>query len=154
MPSTKVVVLMSGALLVVAGYAVASIAEGQTAMPIAVGAIGGHAGATSGSVRLELESALEAAGGFHVVPDAQADYVIRGAVVRLDDRELPGGREVQCEVSLIVSDAHGGRVHALLTGRAGARGDGAIERVRAAAVRAALRSAIRPLPDGLVARGL
>jgi hypothetical protein len=149
MPSTKVVVVGSGALLVVAGYAVASIAEGQTATPIAIGTIGAHAGATSDAVRLELESALEQAGGFHIVPNARADYVIRGAVVRLDDRDIPGGHEVQCEVSLLVSDARGERVRALLTGRAGARGGGAIERVRGAAIRAAMRSAIRPLPNGL-----
>jgi hypothetical protein len=153
MPPAKVVVLGSGALLLVLGYAVASIAEGQPSTPIAIGAIGTLEGAPSAAVRAELATALEEVGGFRVTPGPRADYVIRGSVLRLASHDVPGGHEVQCEVSLIVSDARGERVRALLTGRAGARGGGQTE-VRDAALRAAIRSAIRPLPSGLAsARG-
>ncbi len=57
--------------------------------------------------------------------------------------------EVDCEVSLILADARGGSVRVMLSGRAGARGGADGDGVERAAVGAAVRGALRPLPRTL-----
>ena len=73
---------------------------------------------------------------------AQRDRAVRVAVGETGGAE---GLEVRCEVSLVVADARGGAVRAMLRGRAGARGGTDAARLQGNALRAAVRGALRPL---------
>jgi hypothetical protein len=136
----------------VAGYAsVSTTADAQLATPIAVGTVGsnGQRAEDRAAFHDALTTELASVGTLRVTEPRRARYIVRGSVVRLERRPLSRGHEVQCEVSLIVSEARGETVRLTLMGRAGARGEGAVERVERLALQAALRSAIRPLPNGL-----
>ncbi len=58
---------------------------------------------------------------------------------------VEGSLEVRCEVSLVVTEARGGSIRAMLRGRGGARGSGDAARLSNDALRAAVRGALRPL---------
>ena len=80
-----------------------------------------------------------------VTPAGHADLVIRGSVMNWQRRRVGGALEVRCEVSLILADAQGGAIRAMLRGRGGARGTGAEDVLSQDALRAAVRGALRPL---------
>lgn len=98
-----------------------------------------------------LESALLQALSVH--PDlrlaqspARARYVVTGSVVELSDRALGGGEhEVRACVSIVVSDARGGAIRAMLEGRAGVRGGSGADAMRRTAIRGAAESALRSI---------
>jgi hypothetical protein len=116
---------------------------GRGHLPVAIGDI------SSPALRQALSSELVNVGGLRLESQSRARYVVQGSLTRLERRDIDRGMEVDCEVSLILADARGGAVRLMLSGRAGARGgtDGvAVER---AAVEAAVRGALRPLPRTL-----
>lgn len=99
----------------------------------------------------ELEHAIRTALASHpavtVSPDMQhARFVVTGSVVELSQRVLTGDeREVRCRVSVVVADARGGSVRAMLEGRAAVRGGGTEDAMRRSAVHGAVASALRSI---------
>jgi hypothetical protein len=148
-------VLLSGVLALCACSTVfvAAHAAGDAPTSIAVGETG-----TSGRVEQDAAIALGTALSRAIasrddvrlsLDPSRARYVVRGSVTRLEEREVEDGLEVRCEVSLIVAEARGGQVRAMLSGRAGARGIDDGERLAQAALDAAVRGALRPLGSQL-----
>ena len=119
--------------------------------PIAVGSTGSAVAppGMEGVLRSALSEEIASLGGVRLEEPAHARFVVQGAVTRLERRDARPGVEVQCEVSLVVSDARGGAVRVMLSGRAGARGTEAGDAVERAALQAAVRGALRPLPRAL-----
>lgn len=141
---------MSGALALVISWSVlaAAHAAGDAPPTIAIGETAAQVGgaAVAGALSTSIERAIEARRDVRLAPDARrARWVVRGSVVRLERRSVADGLEVRCEVSLIVADARGGSVRAMLAGRAGARGVDDPDRLAQAALDAAVRGALRPL---------
>lgn len=89
--------------------------------------------------------ALEAHPEVRVTSSSGADLVVRGSIVSMRQTRVDGNTEIRCEVSMVVADARGGAIRAMLHGRGGARGDGAVDRLSHDALRAAVRGALRPL---------
>jgi hypothetical protein len=111
---------------------------------VAVGELGageGSADALFGAIARTLEDNPE----IRVTTTPRAELVVRGSVVRLERRRVGNELEVSCEVSLIVAEARGGSIRAMLRGRGGARGGRDAERLSDDALRAAVRGALRPL---------
>lgn len=126
----------------------AAHAAGDAPPAIAVGEMAATAGGPRAATALEsaIETELASRHDLRLAPDARrARYVVRGSVVQLERRQVSDGLEVRCEVSLIVADARGGSVRAMLSGRAGARGVDDADRLARAALEAAVRGALRPL---------
>jgi hypothetical protein len=139
----------AAALALSCSVLVAAHAAGDAPPSIAIGEV---AGTPSGGARTRevlanvLANQLASRDDVRLANDhRRARYVLRGSLVQLDQREVADGIEVRCEVSLVVSDARGGAIRALLTGRAGARGIDDPNRLAHAAIEAAVRGALRPL---------
>jgi len=116
---------------------------GRGHLPVAIGDIG------SPALRQALSSEIESLGGLRLANPEHARYVVQGSLTRLDRRTIEHGMQVDCEVSLVLADARGGAVRMMLSGRAGARGGLDGDAVERAAVEAAVRGALRPLPRTL-----
>ena len=113
---------------------------------VAVGEVGDSGGAgTALALSSAIGQALEENPEVRLTTTPRAQLVVRGSVVRLERRQVDGELEVSCEVSLIIADARGGSIRAMLRGRAGARGGRDAERLSDNALRAAVRGALRPL---------
>ncbi|GAB4207287.1 MAG: hypothetical protein OHK0013_24760 [Sandaracinaceae bacterium] len=116
---------------------------------VAVGDTGARTGPPS--AREELDVALRTALASHPSVTLSADrdharFVVTGSVVELSERDLaPDEREVRCRVSIVVADARGGSVRAMLEGRAGVRGGGRGDALRQSALRGAVASALRSI---------
>ncbi|CAG0975346.1 hypothetical protein ARNL5_02022 [Anaerolineae bacterium] len=102
-----------------------------------------------GALSQALLHELESRGDVQLAARGRAELVGGGSIVRLDRVTHGGEVEVRCEVSLIVSEARGGAIRAMLRGRAGARGGGDAERLSQSALAAAVRGALRPLGNGV-----
>jgi hypothetical protein len=140
-----VAVALAMAALCVAGATTEAQRGGS--LRVAIGEVGASDG-DPGTVRAfsqVLSETLAAQPLVDVTPAQRAQIVLRGSVVRWDRRPVEDGLEVRCEVSLVVADARGGSIRAMLTGRGGARGAGDPARLSADALRAAVRGALRPL---------
>lgn len=130
--------------------ALPALADGGRTSIVAVGETGaqtaspGDAGALHDALVREI-GRLE---GLRLAETRRARYVVGGSVTRLDRRANGRDVEVRCEVSLVVADARGGSIRMMLSGSAGARGDDA-ETLAHAALEAAVRGALRPLPSSL-----
>lgn len=129
-----------------------AVVRGQRA-PLAVAV--GDTGTRVGGARVAdaLEAALHQAiaresGRLVEAGPGRARFVVTGSVTELEVREGEPEHEVRIAVSLIVAD-RGGSVRAMLSGRAGARGDGDPGALTEDALLAAVRSAMRPLGDSL-----
>ena len=94
-----------------------------------------------------MRAALAGAPELDVVPRARAELELRGTVNEVRRRHLSDGVEVSARVTVVVADARGGAVRAMLTGRAGARGGGDPERLTRSALDAAVRTALRSFSD-------
>jgi hypothetical protein len=123
------------------------VASAHTAIAIGDFApIQGQAGSDN-----ELEQAIRWALSTHpsvtLSPDrTRARFIVTGSVVELSHHLVAQGeREVRCRVSIVVADARGGSVRAMLEGRAGVRGGGTEEAMRRSAVRGAVASALRSI---------
>src|SRR5689334_11198638 len=92
-----------------------SVAGGDTARP----AGDAH---TADALHDALGHELAQAGALRLAPtERDARWVVRGSVTQLERSQAAGDVEVSCAVSLVVSDARGGNVRAMLQGRARAR---------------------------------
>jgi hypothetical protein len=113
----------------------------------------GDTGARTGppTAREELDVALRTALASHPSVTLSEDrlharFVVTGSVVELSERDVaPDEREVRCRVSIVVADARGGSVRAMLEGRAGVRGGGRGDSLRRSALRGAVASALRSI---------
>ena len=129
---------------------VAARAAGDAPPAIAIGEIAAPATTSRELVVGLLETELQGRDDVRLASSARrARYVLRGSVVHLEQRGVADGIEVRCEISLIVSEARGGAIRALLSGRAGARGVDDPERLARAALEGAVHGALRPLGDRL-----
>ncbi len=139
--------LLTVVLAMAALCAPRAIEAQQGSLRIAVGEVAANDGGPGAAQALSraLVEALEAQPEIDVAPARRAQLVVRGSVVRWDRQAVDGGVEVRCEVSLIVSEARGGSIRAMLRGRGGARGGGDPSRLSNDALRAAVRGALRPL---------
>jgi len=127
-------------------------ATGDSAPAIAIGETAVAAGDSQLSAALSaaMASELERRSDVRLARGRRdARYVMRGSVVQLEERNVSDGLEVRCAVSIVVADAHGGSVRALLFGRAGARGVDDRERLTRAALYAAVRGALRAVGQHL-----
>lgn len=122
-----------------------SVAVGETGATVAT------PGAAS-ELHQALADELGLAAGLRLTPAPSARYVVRGSVTRLVQEPADDDVAVRCEVSLLVAEARGGNVRFVLSGRASARGDGRDgNRLARTALRAAVRGALRPLGQTLLA---
>ncbi|MFN7697814.1 MAG: hypothetical protein ACK6CU_03115 [Deltaproteobacteria bacterium] len=124
-----------------------AVANAQTAIALGeFASVGGQAGSDN-ELELAIRSALTTLPSVTVSPDrARARFVVTGSVVELTHHVLAQGeREVRCRVSIVVSDARGGAVRAMLEGRAGVRGGGTEQSMRRSAMRGAVASALRTI---------
>jgi hypothetical protein len=121
--------------------------RGAARLPVSVGDTGAVVGGSPVADALEvaLHDAIAAR------PDLRdeslprrARYVVTGSVTELHTEATSGGHEVRIAVSIVVAD-RGGSVRAMLAGRAGASGGDDPSRLTESAMRAAVRSAMRPL---------
>lgn len=131
--------------LVLCGVGAAADAQGRS-LRVAVGAVG------SEGLSDALTEAIETHPGVDLAPVPRAEVVLRGSIVRWERHRVANQTEVRCEVSVIVADARGGSIRAMLRGRGGARGGGSAERLSHDALRAAVRGALRPLGGSSRAR--
>ncbi len=123
------------------------VANAQTAIAIGDFApIGGQPGSDN-ELELAIRSALATHPSVTVSTDrTRARFIVTGSVVELSHRFVAQGeREVRCRVSIVVADARGGSVRAMLEGRAGVRGGGTEDAMRRSAVRGAVASALRSI---------
>ncbi len=115
--------------------------------PIALGTFASGREVDSTLLESALRSALRSHPSLALSPDrARARFLVTGSVVELSERAVGSDEhEVRCRVSIVVADARGGAVRAMLEGRAGVRGGGSDEAMRRSAVRGAAESALRSL---------
>lgn len=124
----------------------------RTVAPTAI-ALGHFAPLGERSADGDLEGAIRTALASHPSVTLSADrsharFLVTGSVVELSHHVLtPQEREVRCRVSVVVADARGGAVRAMLEGRAGVRGGGSEASMRRSAVAGAVASALRSIPQ-------
>lgn len=138
-------------LAVLAQAALADLVSAQNATSVVIGDTGATVGGPTAAAALDaaLHETLAAQPGVRVEGRVtRARYVITGSIIEWTRREVGDDHEVRCAVSIVVADAHGS-VRAMLSGRAGARGEGDPDRLAERALLAATRSALRPLGDSL-----
>lgn len=92
-----------------------------------------------------MRAELERNPDLRMVAPRYAELVLRGTLVEHRQRVVRGEIEVHCVVSVIVADARGGSIRAMLRGRADARGGSDAARLSDNALRAAVRGALRRL---------
>lgn len=97
------------------------------------------------AIEAAMREAIASTPEIDLVPAGQAQLELRGTVAELSRSQLHDGMEVRARVTVVVADAHGGAVRAMLTGRAGARGGADVDRLSENALRAAVRGALRSL---------
>ena len=134
-------------LVAFAGALGAGLVRAQHATAVLIGDSGAVVGGAPAAAALDdaLHAALEAQPGVRVEGRVDhARYVLTGSIIEWQSRDLGDEHEVRCAVSIVVSDASGA-VRAMLSGRAGARGEGNLDILRDRALFAATRSALRPL---------
>lgn len=98
-----------------------------------------------------LRSAVEEALASIDVDGRRSGFVLDVSVTRYESESLAIGERVDCEVSIVVEDAHRHAIRGVLTGRARVIGT-AQDALGEAAVRAAARGAMRSLPNAITAR--
>ena len=116
----------------------------QNIVRVALGEMGASRPAMAAALTGAVEDELRQRDDVTLAPTGRAELVLRGSVVRMERHRVGQDLEVRCEVSVIVADARGGSIRAMLRGRAGARGRDA-RRLSDNALRAAVRGALRPL---------
>jgi hypothetical protein len=124
--------------------------RGSPRLSVAIGDTGARVGGEPVAEALEeaLHAAIAARPDLREEESRRARYVVTGSVTELDAHPTADGHEVRITVSIVVAD-RGGSVRAMLSGRAAASGDLGPPRLTADALRAAVRSAMRPLGETL-----
>ncbi len=110
---------------------------------VALGSLAGPSTAQLTFARA-VETELQALQTIDVRPDEHAEFVVRGSVVRL----TTGVEHSDCEVSLIIAERRNGAIRGALQGRARVE-DHNVWQARQRSVEAAVRGALRGLPDAL-----
>ncbi len=134
-------------LFVSGGAVTTEIVSAQRATAVSIGDSGAVVGGPDAAAALDtaLHAALASHPGVRVEGRVDhARFVITGSITEWSNREVTDGHEIRCSVSLIVTDSHGA-MRAMLSGRAGARGEGDADQLADRALLAATRSALRPL---------
>jgi len=123
----------------------------RTPPAVAIGPTGASADLRNSDVSLDdlMREELGSLDTVRIAPRHRASFLLQGTITRLERERRPDGVEVRCEVSVIVSDAAGGAVRMVLSGRAGARGGNDTRALERMAAQAAVRGALRPLGQGL-----
>jgi hypothetical protein len=137
----------------------AAIPPGQAAAKrarvptVAVADIAAHDGNgfAAEALRLVIDEALREVGGIRVTTQQRATYIVRGSITELKQSHEGGDRRIDCQVSIVVSDAQGGAMRLLLAGRGAARGKMKVGPLARQALTAAVRSALKPMGNSLVA---
>lgn len=127
-----------------------ALALGPSTSMVAVGETGAQTSSPrdAGALRDALVREIGRLPSLRLAEPNRARYVVRGSITQLDRRARGSEVEVRCEVSLVVSEARGGSIRMMLSGRAGARG-GNGESLEHAALEAAVHGALRPLSSSL-----
>lgn len=145
-PSARDVMMFTLVLIQPFAWAVpATTASGDGAQEIRVAVGEMLAGEHERALSTTVGEVIEAQPGVRLAPAPSAELVLRGSVVRWDQRRVHDDLEIRCEVSMVVAEARGGSIRAMLRGRGGARGRNAEGALRRDALRAAVRGALRPL---------
>lgn len=131
-----------GVICALSAVHVGASAQRRRPVRVALGELGGD---RAEAFDAALREALSRTPEVRLTEPRRAQLVLRGSVQHLERRIVDGQVEVRCEVSVIVADARGGAIRAMLQGRAGARGDGETAALSRDALRAAVRGALRPL---------
>jgi len=97
------------------------------------------------SIAGDMREVLAGTPDVTVVTRRRAQLELRGTVAEVTRRTVHDGVEIRARVMVVVSDARGGAVRAMVTGRAGARGGADPAQLRRNALRAAVRGALRSL---------
>ena len=137
--------LLFGVVIAMAPLSATTEGHAQRApVRVAVGEIEAARPALADELSGALEDALREHDDVRLTTTRGAELVLRGSLVSVERRRVDRQLEVRCEISLIVADARGGAIRAMLRGRAGARG-GDPRRLYENALRAAVRGALRRL---------
>src|SRR5262245_6778304 len=104
--------------IAIASICVPTSSAQQPTLRIAVGDTGSAVGPRSAQALSDtLTREIAAREDVVLTAPGRADYVVGGAVVRYERTSQNGQLEIHCEVSLVVTDARGGSIRAMLHGR-------------------------------------
>lgn len=130
-------------------FALTAAATGHAGEPpVAVGEVSGST--PSGEFSIPLRSALDE--GVKSLADAPARdrFVLSATLLRLDAEQVGRGARASAEVSLVLRRARQQTLYAVIKGHATAEAaDSSLGETRDDALRAAVRSALRRLPEAL-----
>jgi len=116
--------------------------------PVAVGEVSGST--PSGEFSIPLRSALNEGVADLTVTAPRDRFVLSATLLRLDAEQLGRGARASAEVSLVLRRARQQTLYAVIKGNATAEAaDSTLGETRADALRAAVRSALRRLPEAL-----
>ncbi len=116
--------------------------------PVAVGEVRGKT--ADGEFSAPLRSALQAAIARAELGRPREPFVLSATLVRLDAERVGNGARATAAVSLALRRARGQSLHAVLSGHATAEEtDASVSEAREDALRAAVNSALRRLPEAV-----
>ena len=116
--------------------------------PVAVGEVQGST--PSGEFSGPLRSALRAAIASAELGRPREHFVLSATLVRLDAEQVGQGARATAAVSLVLRRAREQSLHAILNGHATAEEtNGSVSETRVDALRAAVASALRRLPEAV-----
>src|SRR4051812_31035730 len=143
---SKVIASLLGTWLVL-GTSHAS--AGERAEPIvALGEV--HASTPSGEFSAPLRAALARALARAELGSSREKFVLSATLVRLDAEQVGRGARASAAVSLVLRRAREQSLHAILNGHATAEEtNGSVSETREDALRAAVASALRRLPEAV-----
>lgn len=121
---------------------------GARESPVAVGEVRDES--ASGAFSEALRSVLRDAMATAELGRPRERFVLSATLVRLDAERVGHGARATAHVSLVLRRAREQSLHAVLTGRATAEEEsGSVNETRADALRAAVTSALRRLPEAV-----
>jgi hypothetical protein len=143
---SKVMASLFGTLLAL-GSSTAS--AGERGEPVvALGEV--HASTPSGEFSAPLRAALARALARAELGSAREKFVLSATLVRLDAEQVGRGARASAAVSLVLRRARQQTLHAVLSGHATAEeSEASVTVTREDALRAAVESAVRRLPEAL-----
>lgn len=127
-----------------------SAAQRHERTTVAIGSTAATQGGATAAAAFKdaLATELSQLQGVGLAPAKRATFLVHGSVIRY---ERESDDRFRCEVSLLIADRRGGSVRMMLEGRAVAEGSKPVAQLRENALRHAVRGALRPLPQQLVA---
>jgi hypothetical protein len=130
----------------------AAVSAGSTASagepPVAVGEVSGRT--PSGEFSIPLRSALDEGVASLTVSAPRDRFVLSATLLRLEAEQVGRGARASAEVSLVLRRAREQTLYAVIKAHATAEAaDSSLGEMRDDALRAAVRSALRRLPEAL-----